>query len=449
MECGYPPRHGGAGIGSNDPGRQEEQLMQLYKAKAVITPQKPIRLAGFGHRIGNFTDVRQDIQARCLILEDNSGNRTAILSVEMLCVTEEMTNCVREYLSGRYGIRPENVLLSATHNHSAPYLVRNAHPLLGEFNEEYASFLKVTIQNMIDQAMKTAIPVSCSYQSTKVYLSVNRRLKVDGIVEMRPNFQGPADPDCHLLRFHHEATGALEAVLLNYACHANITDINQVNADYPGVLCGLIEAEHPGSAALFLQGYTGDIRPRAVIGDEFFRGGFEMAERFGQSFYRTIRPALGTAGETLRLDLKGAIIRREITTVNQIADDLSTGKDLSVEPYTSWHRLFADRPERLYEPRILQVQALRITEKVFLIAVNGEVVGDYARDIRAAFPDCRILAAGYSNTLLGYLATAQQLQEGGYESEGFLYYFGLPGKWDASLDKTLRDSQKAAILAVK
>lgn len=423
--------------------------MLLYKAKTAITPLKPIRLAGFGHRIGNYTGVKQDIMARCMILEDNSGNRVAIFSVDMLCVTEEMTESVRAYLSDRYGIPAENTVCSATHNHSAPYLVQNAHPLLGEYNEEYALFLDDTIKRMIDQAMKTPIPIVCSYQAPEVFLSVNRRMMIDGNIEMRPNFAGHTETACHLLKMHHPASGKLEGILINYACHANITDDNQINPDYPGVLCNLIETQWPESTALFLQGYTGDIRPRAVIGDEFFRGSFEMAQRFGHSFFRTIQPALTAKSRPVDLDLKGVILRQEIKTVNQIADDLSTSYDLTIEPYRSWHRLFWQHPERLHVPRILQVQAIRFAKNLILAAANGEIVSGYAQDIRARVPDCTILTTGYSNGMLGYIATDQQLREGGYEAEDFLYYFGLPGKWDVSVDAILRKIQKAAVDSVR
>lgn len=423
--------------------------MLLYKAKTIITPLKPIRLAGFAHRIGNYTGVKQDIMARFVVLEDDSKARTAILSVEMLCVTDEMTNTIRDYLSDHYGIPAENVLISATHNHSAPYLVKNAHPLLGTYDKEYALFLDDAIKQLIDQAMKKPIPIVCSYQATDVHLSVNRRLMVDGKIEMRPNFNGHTEPICHLMKLNHEQSGRLEAVLINYACHANIADDNEINPDYPGVLCGFIESQWTDCTALFLQGYTGDIRPRAIIGDEFFRGNFHLAQRFGHAFYKKIKPVLESQGKSIKLNLKGAIIQQEIPTVNQIADDLSTNLDLTVEPYRSWYRLFSKQPDQLHAPHMLQVQAIRVSENIILAAANGEIVSGYAQDIRSHFPNDTIMTIGYSNGMLGYIATAQQIKEGGYEAEDFLYYFGLPGKWDESVDTILRESQITAVHSVK
>ena len=40
--------------------------------------------------------------------------------------------------------------------------------------------------------------------------------------------------------------------------------------------------------------------------------------------------------------------------------------------------------------------------------------------------------------MIGYLATEEQLLEGGYESEDFIYYFGLPGKYSIEIDNIIK-----------
>ena len=82
----------------------------------------------------------------------------------------------------------------------------------------------------------------------------------------------------------------------------------------------------------------------------------------------------------------------------------------------------------------LTVQVVRFGDVLELLALSAEATVEWQAIIDRELPvrDGRIrLYAGYLGALFGYLPTAVQIAEGGYEVEGFQPLFGLSGKFDS------------------
>ena len=82
----------------------------------------------------------------------------------------------------------------------------------------------------------------------------------------------------------------------------------------------------------------------------------------------------------------------------------------------------------------LSVQIVRIGKQLEIVALSAEVTVPWQGIFDSAVPpvDGTIrLYAGYAGALFGYLPTAAQIAEGGYEVEGFQPLFGLSGHFDA------------------
>ena len=79
---------------------------------------------------------------------------------------------------------------------------------------------------------------------------------------------------------------------------------------------------------------------------------------------------------------------------------------------------------------MLAAQAVRIGEDLEIVALSAEPSVEWQRTLDEAVPVAagRIrLYAGYLGALFGYLPTAAQIPQGGYEVEGFQPLFGLSG----------------------
>src|SRR3982751_4221906 len=95
------------------------------------------------------------------------------------------------------------------------------------------------------------------------------------------------------------------------------------------------------------------------------------------------------------------------------------------------------------------VQALRLGDRTVLVALGGEVVVEYDLRIKAAHPKIRIIVAGYSNDVMGYIPTAQMLAEGGYEPVASTIYYGQAAPFSPELEKIILETADEAIRRVK
>jgi hypothetical protein len=82
----------------------------------------------------------------------------------------------------------------------------------------------------------------------------------------------------------------------------------------------------------------------------------------------------------------------------------------------------------------LAVQVVRLGDAIELLALSAEATVEWQGIIDREMPVSQgrmRLYAGYLGALFGYLPTAIQIPEGGYEVEGFQPLFGLSGKFDS------------------
>ena len=81
----------------------------------------------------------------------------------------------------------------------------------------------------------------------------------------------------------------------------------------------------------------------------------------------------------------------------------------------------------------LAVQIVRIGQQLEIVALSAEVTVPWQGILDASLPPADgviRLHAGYAGALFGYLPTAAQIAEGGYEVEGFQPLFGLSGHFE-------------------
>ena len=85
------------------------------------------------------------------------------------------------------------------------------------------------------------------------------------------------------------------------------------------------------------------------------------------------------------------------------------------------------------------IQLWGFGEDLLLVGLAGEVVVDYGLRLRREFPERKLWVAGYSNDVFAYIPSARILEEGGYEAEGAMIYYGQPGPFDPSVEEIIVD----------
>jgi hypothetical protein len=414
------------------------QTFRLGTAKIDISPQEPVPLAGFAHRTGNFESIAHPLYLKFLLFQQNDEfgqSRYALLvSADLIWWSEKFLAPLRRRLTEEYGLNDIAIILHATHNHSGPQTNDRFTSFLGEFREDYAAFVEERLFEGVCQAIETIEPVTIERGSTECDICINRRRHVNGKIIMAPNHDGPSDHEVNVIRFRTES-GSTKAVLVHFTCHPTTTDENRLSSEFTGVAMSHIEAILGENAvAAFLQGFCGDIRPALIRGGSFYRGsdtevcelGWKLAEQAMLCLSRpmeSIGPATFLA-KTMQIPLAFEALP-SLIELKQKADCPGVVGE--------WARLLLAEPDRLRPTIPLELTFLRLAKGLSFLAMNAEMVVEYGLYVKQRFHGC-VLPLGYSNGMIGYVPTAAQISEGGYEARDSFMYFGLPAPFDRLIE---------------
>lgn len=177
---------------------------------------------------------------------------------------------VRDRVLARCGLDERDLLLHATHSHSAPApCTAQAHLPGGEHMAAYLESVAQACADAAAQAIADAEPAVLAWGVGASRLAAHRDQVLDGraVVGWQPEV--PAD-DTLLVGRVTTAGGRVSAVVVSYACHPTV--LGWANAllspDYVGALREDVERRHPGSLCLFVQGASGELAPVRQYGGD-------------------------------------------------------------------------------------------------------------------------------------------------------------------------------------
>jgi hypothetical protein len=89
--------------------------------RALITPDTPVMLAGFGDRHEPATEVHDELEVRALYLADSNGAAAVCLVVcDLIGMSPSFALPVRQSVGLDLGLPLSAVLTASTHTHSGP-----------------------------------------------------------------------------------------------------------------------------------------------------------------------------------------------------------------------------------------------------------------------------------------------------------------------------------------
>jgi 6-phosphogluconolactonase/glucosamine-6-phosphate isomerase/deaminase len=417
-----------------------EPLLNLGSAKVDITPVNGIPLAGFAHRKKGFDTVSHRLYARihCFEQIDSEGKKVSalVVSADLIWWGTDLVEKLRPILKERFAF--DAVLLHATHNHSGPQTSGLFTDSLGNRDEAYLEFLENRLMQGVEHALRTVEPVTIERGSEEYPIGVNRRKDVDGKFIMAPNEDGPVDPEVTVIRFRTQE-GELKSLFIHYTCHPTTTDDNDISSEFPGVALERIEHYLGGEiVGAFLQGCCGDIRPFLVRDGLFYRGHRAEVEHFGKLLSDAVLRINDRPMEVLipgALKCKTKVVPlpfQSIPTLDELKEQ-SGLPDIRGE----CAMLLLEHPERLQERIPLEITWLELAEQLSFLTFNAEMVVDYGLFIKENYHGS-ILPLAYTNGMIGYVPTEEQLCQGGYEARDSVPYFGLPGPFHNQIENIIR-----------
>lgn len=411
--------------------------MLFGTSKRVITPSMPVRLAGYASRTKCFEAVDEDIYLRVHIQRMAEAQLVFIYG-DLIWWNPQLVDAARIRLQRELGLDAQNLFFTASHNHSAPGTGNCFITQLEQADENYTSFLMEKIIEAVKEALENLDEVSVWRFEGTSEMNVFRRLKLGDCVEMRPNFQVPSDKALTLLGFLG-ADGDMKGMVVHYACHANIAGENTVHPDYPGIALKLLDQTYPGCVSIFWQGCTGDLRPRNILGSHFAEGNYEKARLFAEDFAEDCKRALSQSGKQVA---EKPVVRTEELLLP--LDNRKTHRQLQecLISHDEIQRVWAQKVLEKDNPKVekLRVKYLKYGEELAVYFFGAELSQEYAAYARKLNPAA--ICTAYTNGMVGYVCTEQQIREGGYEPSGSTRYFALGGSFSVSVEQIIKNKMK-------
>ncbi len=265
-------------------------------ASVTITPPVGTDLSGFIARAEPMTGVHDDLFARALVWAEGSDltNAVALVTLDVIDLDSRDVLTIRNRVTAMIGLAGERVGVSCTHTHGGPATLPGR--WLGRCDAEYLDRLCNAAAQAVVEAAGALQPVlmrwACGAEAT-----VGKNRRVPG---------GVIDVDVPVLRFQRH-DGTVAALLVSFACHPVTLGPNNLlaTADYPGYVRRTLEAAYPGATALFVTGCCGQVNNGHTSRDgERGRGlqwrTFGEAERIGRSIAGT---AMQAAEQGARVDV--------------------------------------------------------------------------------------------------------------------------------------------------
>lgn len=392
-------------------------------AAVEITPTQPILLCGHP-RDHRSEGTLHPIYAKALVLEDEQGGRTAIVTADLIAFTGDMSDTIFARVREKIGISRDRILFNASHTHCGPFVRGHGLGYYGFSPEDqaiitdYTEKLEDKIAELVVEAFGKMRPAELAFNKDKATFGANRRRFKDGQYEkMGVNLDGLVDHQVPVLSVR-DTQGQLLAVLFGYACHNTTLGpaVYQFNGDYAGYAQTALEKNHPGAVALFMIGCGGDANPIVWNGKKS-----EQAQAYGDDLAAAVERAmaqpplaltgkLAVAYQTVDLPFATPLSRDDIERLSQSPDRGAQANGKFLLHHTNKHG-------RALQGYPAPIQVLQFGKELSLVALSGEPCVGYGLRLREELKDQQLWVAGYSNDLFGYVPTEQILQEGGYESK--------------------------------
>jgi neutral/alkaline ceramidase-like enzyme len=408
-------------------------------AKAVITPEKPVWLAGYGSKRPPDGKLH-DLWMKALALEDADGQRAVLITSDFQGVPRSMSDRVFAQLQKQHQLAREQVMFTFSHNHCGPRLgddLVDYYPVEQEQVElvqEYTDLMVTRCVTLVGEALANLAPAQLSQGEGKTTFAVNRRnnreVEVPALLASGTPLAGPVDHAVPVLTVTRSA-GKLAAVLVGYACHPTTLSFFTWCGDYPGFAQLELEKSHPGAVAMFVNTCGGDQNPLP-------RRTVQLCEKYGHMLATAVDEVLQRPPVTISSRLRTAFVCVELPYLKVVSrPELEALRQDSNAIRARWAaRLLAQLEQggTFSSSYPYPLHAWRLGNETLLIGMGAETVVDYALRFKREFgPGTWV--CGYADDMISYIPSRRVWEEGGYEGGSNLYEYGRPAfRWAGDIE---------------
>lgn len=432
-------------------GQSEAPVFKAGFAEKDITPDIGMEQPG-DYGKNHHRSFHDRCKVRAVVFDDGK-KRVALVGLDLIMIKRSLVKEMREEIKKRCGIEPGNIMIGASHSHSAgpisvdePGELDNASPIVKSLalNNSITSdpgynkrLVEQTVQAVV-QANLTRIDAKLAVGSGhEDKVSYNRRLKMkNGLAFSHPgvgnpdiiDYAGPIDPEVGTVGVW-DLKNNLLGMVVNFSCHAT-TSPGGISSSWIGEMENTLRGA-TGNAALpvvFMQGACGDItqvdnlakyqNPAPAEWNSIVGG------RVGAEAYKTLLLVRRAAQSEIPLDARQKIwkIKRRVPTPEKVKKAYELVKQEPekvgrVEWTFAKETVMLDAMIKARPEVEVEVQAIQVGPMVY-VSNPAEYFVQFGLDIKkgSKFPFTFIVEL--ANGCVGYIPTEEAMgpHGGGYET---------------------------------
>ncbi|SDM71293.1 hypothetical protein [Kriegella aquimaris] len=435
-------------------GKDENQaVFRAGAATANITPFLGGGIVG-GWGTPPAEYVHDELHARCLVLDDGTTKLVFII-VDNVGLPFNLIDKAKRIIQEETGIKKENIMISATHTHSAVSGhgkgEKRREFVEGEDFDEYQTLIIRRIADVARIALVNLEPAEIGWGvgSVPQHVFVRRWKMKPGTpmpnpfggedkVVMNPghsdNLLEPAaepDPEVSFISVR-SSDGKPIALLANYSLHyVGYVGDKSISADYFAMFADRIQEllksgrQDPPFVGIMSNGTSGNVNNNnyAIANSNIREPYVKMrmvADDVAEEVFRVHKEItfhkwvpLAAAAEELKLHVRKPS-PKELSRAEEVINKPETYKPVHRHEVTYAHRLIKLRDEWPNDIDVV-LQTFRIGD-LGVAAIPFEVFAQIGMDIKAKSPFKQSFTVGLANGLYGYLPTPEEHKLGGYET---------------------------------
>ncbi len=413
--------------------------IEIGIAQRDITPDESIWLVGYGNRDRKSEGVYQRLRSGAIYI-CGTNQSALIITADLIGYDLEFAAKTKAVISELTGLLPEQIVLSATHTHCAPFFYPWVMP--GSPDKAYADRLTNKLAAVGISAIDAAQPGKMFFSRHRSSFGVNRRRPNEkGGVDFAPHPDGAIDRDLDTLWLVDKSDQDI-GTLTFYGCHPTSLGGYLIGGDYPGYLCRGLEKE-TGKPALFATGCAGNIRPWYPNDDGgFARPTFEQLESAGQKLAEDV-----LFSRENRHEIKASEIRitgafhnlpyAELPTPNSL-NAATASEDIRLREWAEIMQFHLEHgPLPSHCPQ--EIQLLRLDDSHQVIFLGGEILTEIGLRIKRNLSPITTITCAYANGLIGYVPSESTYDLGGYEVFGSHHLFRRPAPFHRNVEQLIID----------
>jgi hypothetical protein len=363
-------------------------------------------------------------------------NETYLIQVDTLFIDDNLKLEIQAALQKKN--TSVTVLCVASHSHSLPG-IDTGKLLLGDINNEYRNFIKLKIIKNIINSTKRANAKNVLFSNIKQYsqLTIGRRggysegnFSLLALRNTVPDFK-KIGANIEVTSLRDSKTHKIISLIWTFPAHPVLyPNQEKFSSDFPGRVRDLLRErlETPNLPVLYLPGCAGDMKSFIksqtknkkildyIVGQPFVNCGFKDYKSYCNSLeselYECIKKfKISKNNELTSINHKEIKIPLKVIGINNNINN-NLRFDLLIFNNNNRFALANCEPSNYY----------------------SNLFGE----------NCTV--SGYANGVFGYLPTDLQIQQGGYEVNGFMKYFGTKGSFVKNIEKILADGIKDAYI---